>query len=214
MILGVLIALLVVSYILTFLSIYFGSKNFKYRTKTPFSFLNVFPCEFNITEKFTDNFYGNIFAIVSSLISIAFFCSYPSTFEGIYLVIFVFGVLTSIFNIMVDVTYLKSLKQHILFVSAQATANLMLVIIFLYAQVVKIYQNQLYLSFIPLIIAALNLIGLVFISIKSKLNFNLATEDVNGKYERKKIYWIVVFEWANKFSLGIIMLLMIISLVI
>ena len=98
--LGVLIALAVVSVLLLFVSIYFGSKNFKYRTKSNFSFLNVFPCEFNITDRFFDNFYGNIFSIISCILSIAFFCTYPSSFEGLLLPILAFGILTSILNIL------------------------------------------------------------------------------------------------------------------
>ena len=212
--LGVLIALAVVSLLLLFVSIYFGSKNFKYRTQSKFSFLNVFPCEFNITDRFFDNFYGNIFSIVSCILSIAFFCTYPSSFEGILLPILAFGVLTSFFNILVEVTTLKNLRSHILYACAQGTSNFTLYILFIVLLVLKIYQDQQYLSFIPLALAAIALLGIIFVFIKSKLNFNLTKEETNGEYERKHHYWIIILEWINRFSFEFIKMLLVITMFI
>ena len=211
---GVLIALTVVCYCLVFASIYCGSRNFKYRTNTKFSFFNVFPCEFNITERFFDNFYGNILSIIACMLSIAFFCTYPSTFEGVFLPIFIFGVLTSILNILVEVTTLKNLRFHILYACAQGTSNFVLFGVFIASQVMNIYNEKLYLSFIPLVLAVIILLGIIFVLFKSKLDFNLTKEEVNGEYERKPRYWTIILEWVNRFSFELIKVLLIICLFI
>lgn len=211
---GVLIALTFLSYLLFVLSVYFGSKNFKYRTQSKFSVLNVFPCEFNITERFFDNFYGNILSLGSCLVSIAFFCTYPSTFEGIYLPIFLFGLLTCILNVLVEVTTLKSLRAHILYACAQGTTNFALFVTFIISQALKIYENQLYLSFIPLILATLVLLGIIFVVTKSKLSFSITNEEVDDEFKRKHHYWIVILEWINRLSFEFIKILLIISLFI
>ena len=208
---GVLIALVFVSFLFFFLSIYFGNKNFKYRTKLRFSFLNVFPCEFNITDRFLDNLYGNFFSCLACLVSIAFYCTYPSSFEGIVLPIFIFGILTSILNILVEVTTLKNLRFHIIYACAQGTTNFVLFAAFITSQVLKIYENNSYLSYIPLVLACLTVLAIIFVAIKSKLSFNLTKEEVNGDYERKSHYWIVILEWINKFSFEFIKILLIIS---
>ena len=211
---GVLIALVFVSFLFFFLSIYFGSKNFKYRTKLRFSFLNVFPCEFNITDRFLDNLYGNFFSCLACLVSIAFYCTYPSSFEGIVLPIFIFGILTSILNILVEVTTLKNLRTHILYACAQGTTNFTLYILFIVLLFFKIYEDQLYLSIIPLALAALVLASIVFVLFKSKLNFNLTNEETNGEYDRKHHYWIIILEWFNRFSFEFLKILLLITMFI
>ena len=58
------------------LSIVFGAQNFKKRTEEKFSFLYAFPSELNITERFFDNYLGNLFSIIGAISSIAFYTTF------------------------------------------------------------------------------------------------------------------------------------------
>lgn len=211
---GILIALLLVSYVFTFGSVLFGRKNYIYRTQEEFSFRSVFPCEMNITERFEDNLFGNFFYIVSCLISIAFLCTYVPQYDGIFLPILIIGILTSILNFMIQIVPLKSLKQHILYVSAGFTCSLVLYVAFVVSLIFEFLVNKNNIMFVLIILGTLVFFLFIICLILSKLSFSIKRENVDGKYVKKKIYWIIISEWVCIAFFEFIKLLMLFDFVI
>lgn len=95
--------------------IIFSYRNYKNRFNVKYNPLNMFPYELNYDASFKDNFFGNLFLIFTSLISIVFYVLIiKSSTNGFIILLAISGMLMSILLSVIPLLPLTFLKTHLL----------------------------------------------------------------------------------------------------
>ena len=177
------------------LSIIFGAQNFKKRTEEKFSFLYAFPSEFNITERFFDNYLGNLFSIIGAISSIAFYTTFTKEYKGYNLPIIILGIVGAISSLAMFFFTFSHLKKRFLVVIISLGVDFAMcaLLILLAYQKYSITLKNYYI--LCIVIPAIFLLGAAVLMVNPKFRYDIKLEDKNGAYKRKPFYVACISEW-------------------
>ena len=183
--------------------IVFSFKNYKNRFNVKYNPLNMFPYELNFDASFKDNFFGNLFLIFTSLISIVFYVLIiKSSTNGFIILLAVSGMLMSVLFSIVPLLPLTYLKTH-----------LIIDVLFFISVLVSILSNALialryYQTWLDNLSLSLMIIFFVFggiyllfllnpkISLWSKME-KVDNSDGSCYYKRPKLFPLAYTEWIS-----------------
>lgn len=174
----------------------FGSKNFFKRTKEKFSLLYAFPCEFNITERFYDNLTGNIFLIASIGFSVVYYATFTNNYYGFYIVIMIFGILSALFALGLNLFPLTQMKWHIASVVLAIASQFAISVSNTLFSFQLLSQTSKNYYILPIIFSIILAVGSSFIMLNPKFKYDLKYEPSGEGYKRKPFYVACISEWV------------------
>ena len=203
----VIIPTLVGLIFLTFIGfIVISFNNYKRRFNVKYNPLNMFPYELNFDASFKDNFFGNLFLIFTSLISIVFYVLIiKSSTNGFIILLAVSGFLMSILFSIIPLLPLTYLKTHLIidvlfFISVLVSILSNALIALRYYQTWLNSENNPSLV-LMIIYFAFGGIYLLFlfnpkISLWAKME-KVDNSDGSSYYKRPKLFPLAYTEWIS-----------------
>ena len=195
---------------------------YRSRHQVNYSFVRMFPYEFNYPSVFKENMWGNLMFIMACFAVVAFYIlnPYESAYRIITIVISIVSTMIFLCLLMMPLNYLRTHLILSILAMTLSSALVLFVLIFDYTQFKIATENLPHImSIIAMLVSGLLALTMIALILNPKLTFKIyldkeIDDSGNEVLKRPKVIFLALNEWASIFiyflsPIGILLLCLI-----